>query len=159
RAERALAEHVHLEAALDDGGDLPLHRKLRPGRGLERLGSLRSLKELAGEPDLLVRVPDDGGFDHVADFRREVAFLVEELGRGDVPLGLGADVEEDVLGPELDDASANDLAALDRLRRHFLGDEARELPSVSLRRGLFRFRHLYARYYRRRARGARLRLK
>ena len=106
-----MSGHRHLVAALDDGGHLALHRNpARRGRR-ERLARLGAPLQPVRQTDLVAR-GDDGGFDLVPDAHPQLSVVLGQLGTINPGLALAADVDEDMLGRDLDDPSLDDLTDL-----------------------------------------------
>jgi hypothetical protein len=103
---------------------------------LDRAPRALVLRALLGQdqPALLVLLLEDEGFDLVADGDDLVGVdivLDGQLARGDDPLGLVADVEEDLVSVDLDDGSFDDVAIVEVLDRLVDGgEEVRFRPDV-----------------------------
>ena len=130
RTEAAQAADRHLVAALDHRGHLALDRNagLR-GHG-QRLARLRALPELVRKSHL-VPGRDDGGLDLVAQRDLQASVLVGQLGALDPGLALAADVDEDALGRDVDDAALHDLAHLEDWTSRFAGEHRGEIFGVA----------------------------
>ncbi len=128
RGQEATQADVEDQAALDDlddgaGDDAVLLLDL-----LDRAPGALVLGALLGqdEPTLLVLLLEDQGLDLVAD-RDDVVgvdvVLDGQLARGDDTLGLVADVEQDLVAVDLDDATVDDVAVVEVLDRRVDGGE------------------------------------
>src|SRR5262249_45490935 len=106
RAEGAKPGHRDLVAALDHCLNLAFPRKAGLGGDLESFPGLDALEKPVGEADL-VAGPHDRGLDVVADSPLHVPVLVSELGTVDQRLALAADVDENRLLPDLEDAPSD----------------------------------------------------
>src|SRR5207237_4770618 len=97
------AGDVDLEAALHHALHDALDGEPERLRFLEHLAAALAALEHAGDDDTVVAGADDAALDDVADLGGDVPFLVPELGGAHDGLALGADVEEGVLWPELEE--------------------------------------------------------
>src|SRR5882672_4638914 len=130
RAESTQAPDRDLVAALDHGRHLALDRNAGLRRHGQRLPRLGALAKLVREPDL-VAGRHDRRLDLVADGNAELALAVGQLGALDPGFALAADVDEDVLGRDLDHAPFDDLPDLEHGLGGFSGEQGREVLGVT----------------------------
>src|SRR6185312_9965064 len=126
--EEAAEADVEDESTLDDLDDGALDRLVVVLELLDRAPGALVLRALLGQdqPALLVLLLEDEGFDLVADGDDLVGVdivLDGQLARGDDPLGLVADVEQDLVPVDLDDGSFDDVAIVEVLDRLVDGGE------------------------------------
>ena len=110
-AERLDAD-VDEEATLDDALDLAVDGAALVANGLDAIPVLLELGLLLGDVDVAILVL--GTLDEDVD---DVAHLhgveILEVGGGHDALGLASDIHKDLLGPDFDDGSLDDLAGLE----------------------------------------------
>ena len=126
--QEAAEADVEDQAALDDLDDGALDGLVVLLELLDRAPGALVLRALLGQdqPALLVLLLEDEGLDLVADRDDLVGVdivLDGQLARGDDPLGLVADVEQDLVAVDLDDGSLDDVAIVEVLDRLVDGGE------------------------------------
>ena len=127
--QEAADAEVQDQPALDDLDHGSLHRLAGLGRGLDLAPGLLEAGALLGQqqPPLLVLLGEHQGIDALA--QRDLLGGVHrapdrELGRGDDPLRLVADVDQDLVLVDPDHLAAHDVALLEGLdRRVVVRDE------------------------------------
>ena len=114
--ERARAEDVDRQAALDAIDDARLHRGLVVEGLLDLVPGAQPLRLLVGEVDValfgVAGLAHDG--DLVAALHRDVAFVVLELRHRNHAFGLVADVDDHVLRRDLQHRAGDDLLFVER---------------------------------------------
>ena len=117
-AEGAATHHLDLEAALVGAYDLAFDGQEVVARVLEELGAAVRARERGGQLDAVGVNPDHDGLDLITHGDRELAFVVHEGGGRDDALALRAEREEEGLGADRGDASADARADVRRLLGH-----------------------------------------
>src|SRR5690606_27563471 len=120
--QEATEADVEDEPTLDDLDDGATHDPVLFLDLLDRAPRPLVLRALLGqdEPAFLVLLLQDQGLDPVADrdhLRGVYVVLDRQLARGDDPLGLVADVEQDLVPVDLDDGALDDVAVIEVLDR------------------------------------------
>ena len=114
--ERARAQDIDSQAALDAVDDARLDRSLVVIGLLDFVPGAQSLRLLVGEVDValfrVARLAHDGDF--IAGLDRDVAFVVGELRHGNHAFGLVADIDHHILRRDLQHVSGNDLFVVER---------------------------------------------
>ena len=118
RGQEAAHAEVDDQAALDDLDDGALDGLAALGRGLDAAPCLLEARALLGhdEAAVLVLLGEDQRVDLLADLDLVVRVDVladRQLVGGDDPLALVADVDEDLVVVDADDAAGDDLALLE----------------------------------------------
>jgi hypothetical protein len=134
--EEAAQPDVEDEPALDDLDDGAGDDAVLLLDALDRAPGALVLRALLGQdqPTLLVLLLENQGLDVVAEGHDLVGVdvvLDGQLARGDDPLGLVADVEENLVPVDLDDGAVDDVAVVEVLdRRVDRGEEVLHRPDV-----------------------------